>query len=90
MLEQESSMPSPILVKRKYKEIMNRYAIDESFDQPDSDSNKTEAQKKADKKAKKKAKKDLKSLPPKERKIEEDKLKNKEAYDCLMFSQCSI
>ena len=31
-LEQESSMPSPILVKRKYKDIMNRYAMDEPID----------------------------------------------------------
>jgi len=42
------------------------------------------------KKAKRKAKRDLKNLPPTERKIEEEKLKYKEAYDCLMFSQCLI
>ena len=32
----------------------------------------------------------MKKLPPEERKREEEKLKYKEAYDCLMFSQCLI
>lgn len=43
VLEQESSMPSPILVKRKYKEIMNRYALDEGVDPIDQDETKTKA-----------------------------------------------
>lgn len=83
-------MPSPILVKRSYKEIMKSYADKEGPDEIDLNTTMTEAQKKKEKKAKRKAKKDLKSLPPEERKVEEEKLKFKEAYDCLMFSQCLI
>ena len=79
-------MPSPILVKRSYKEIMKSYADKEGPDEIDLNTTMTEAQKKKEKKAKRKAKKDLKSLPPEERKVEEEKLKFKEAYDCLMFS----
>ena len=83
-------MPSPILVKRSYKEIMKSYADKEGPDEIDLNTTMTEAQKKKEKKAKRKAKKDLKSLPPEERKVEEEKIKFKEAYDCLMFSQCLI
>lgn len=69
---------------------MNNFALQEGVDPIDLDTTKTDAQKKKDKKAKRKAKRDLKNLPPAERKIEEEKLKYKEAYDCLMFSQCLI
>lgn len=65
---------------------MNDFALQEGVDPIDLDTSKTDAQKKKDKKAKRKAKRDLKNLPPAERKIEEEKLKYKEAYDCLMFS----
>ncbi len=69
---------------------MKKFAEEEGVDPIDQDTTKTEAQKKKEKKAKRKAKKDLKNLPPEERKIEEEKLKYKEAYDCLMFSQCLV
>ena len=64
--------------------------MQEGVDPINSVATKTDAQMRKEKKAKRKAKKDLKNLPPEERKKEEEKMKYKEAYDCLMFSGCLI
>jgi len=43
ILNQETSMPSPILVKRSYKEIMKSYADKEGPDEIDLNTTMTEA-----------------------------------------------
>ena len=93
LLELDNSMPSPLIVKKRYKEIMNRYAQESSFDDnefSESDDETKESKKNEKKKdrKKKKSKKAKKDMSPREKKVYEQKQKLKQAYDCLMFSSC--
>ena len=61
------------MVKKQYKELMNRISNEHGVEEQP-------------KKKKKNRKKELKDMTPEEQKISKEKSKLKEIYDCLMFS----
>ena len=73
ILELENSYPSPTVVKKKYKEKMNKFAEESGVQN-------------TPKGKKKNKKKDYKNMTEEEIKIDKEKTKLKQIYDCLMFS----
>lgn len=80
-------MPSPLTVKRHYKEIMNRIAQEEGSGQEEySDINEKTNKKQKKSRKKRDVLKKKANMTPREKAIYNKKKKLKEIYDCLMFS----